>query len=82
MKPPTPSQSAGPNARQPGKPGPLIEPILIGAYRAAKLLSISERTLWSMSISGEIPSLKIRRARRYDLRDLDRWIQEQKVKRA
>jgi excisionase family DNA binding protein len=37
---------------------------------AAAALRISERTLWSLTKKGAIPSAKIGRAVRYDVRDL------------
>ena len=52
--------------------------LLINARQAAVLLGISLRTLWSMSVSGEIPSVKLRRRRLYDKRDLMRWIDAHK----
>jgi hypothetical protein len=36
-----------------------IEPVLIDAISAAKLLSISTKTLWLRTKSGEIPAKKI-----------------------
>jgi len=79
MKPPTPSRSAGLDLRQFSESTP-TEPLLVGAPRAAEMLAISTRTLWSMSVSGEIPSLKIRSRRLYDVRDLLDWIDAQKRK--
>ena len=39
---------------------------LLSASQAAKLLNISERSLWSLSNSGQIPCLRIGRLVRYD----------------
>lgn len=36
-----------------------VEPLLIDAVSAAKLLSISTKTLWLRTKSGEIPARKI-----------------------
>ena len=64
-----------------GSPTQVNQPLpvlLVKPPEAARILAISERLLWSMTISGDIPSVKIGRARRYDLRDLDRWVQQRK----
>lgn len=52
--------------------------LLLSAKEAAAALSISPRLLWSLSISGEMPSLKIRTRRLYDPADLAEWIEGQK----
>lgn len=41
---------------------------------AAAYLAISERKLWDMSNTGEIPCVRLGRAVRYDLQDLDSFI--------
>jgi excisionase family DNA binding protein len=51
-----------------------IEPMLLTARQAARVLSISERTLWSLTKDGQIPAVRIGRAVRYDPEDLRRWI--------
>jgi len=53
-------------------------PILVNALEAARRLSISARKLWSLTKSGEIPSLKIGKSVRYRVADLEAWT-EQKV---
>lgn len=56
-----------------------IEPILLTARQAAKLLSLSERTLFSLTQSGRIPVVKIgERGIRYDPADLRAWIDSAK----
>ena len=57
-----------------------IEPLLLTAKQAAKALNISERTLWALSASGEIPKLKIGKSVRYSVADLKKWIAEQSAK--
>jgi excisionase family DNA binding protein len=57
---------------------PLLPPILVDSREAARRLSISPRTLWSLTKSGEIPSLKIGKSVRYRVSDLETWT-EQKV---
>ncbi len=54
------------------------EPMLVTAREAARILSISERTLFTLTKAGEIPVLKIGRAVRYDPRDLQKWIETAK----
>ena len=51
-----------------------IEPMLLTARQAARILSISERTLWSLTKDRQIPAVRIGRAVRYDPGDLRRWI--------
>lgn len=54
------------------------ETLLLKPAAAAKLLSISERTLWSLTNRGEIPCVRIGRSVRYDRRDLADWINSKK----
>jgi len=51
---------------------------LLTVKDAAAYLAISERKLWSMTNSGEIPVVRLGRAVRYDLNDLDSFIQKAK----
>ncbi len=60
------------NSSTPTKPALLWTPA-----DAAKALAISQRTLWSMTASGEIPHIRLGRCVRYPLGDLQRWIKEQ-----
>jgi excisionase family DNA binding protein len=55
-----------------------VQPMLVSARDAAKLLAISERTLWSLTAAGEIPVVRIGRSVRYDPRDLQTWIERSK----
>lgn len=57
---------------------PSIAARLLRSADAANYLSISERTLWSLKTSGAIRSVQIGRSVRYDIRDLDGWIDEQR----
>jgi excisionase family DNA binding protein len=60
----------------------IIEPMLLTARQAAKVLCISERTLWGLTKSGDIPAVRFGgRNVRYDPRDLDAWIQSAKNSR-
>ena len=52
--------------------------LLLTPKQAAEALAISPRKLWGMTASGEISHLRIGRAVRYPLDDLQRWIDDQK----
>lgn len=54
--------------------------LLINTKKASDLLQISERTLWSLMKSGEIPHISIGRSIRYDPRALSRWVESKKAK--
>jgi len=51
---------------------------LLTAKNAAAYLAISERKLWDMTKTGEIPAVRLGRAVRYDRSDLDSFIQRAK----
>ena len=56
-----------------------IPHLLLTGREAATALSVSERTLWSLtSPRGPIPCLRLGRSVRYSLADLRAWIDEQK----
>lgn len=60
-------------------PAQTIEPILLTARQAAKLLNISERTLYARTADGSIPVVRIgNRGIRYDPADLVAWIERAK----
>lgn len=44
----------------------------------AEYLGLSERSVYRMLAEGELPSCKIKGARRVDPRDVDRYLQERK----
>jgi excisionase family DNA binding protein len=46
---------------------------------AAAALSVSERTLWTLTDQGKIPCLRIGRSVRYDPGDIRSWIEAQKT---
>lgn len=45
---------------------------------AAEYLAISRRKLWSLTVCGEIKSIRIGRAVRYDPDDLKAWVEKRK----
>lgn len=57
-----------------------VQPLLVTAPQAARMLGISERTLWSLTAPrGPIPVVRIGRSVRYSLDDLRVWIDEAKT---
>jgi excisionase family DNA binding protein len=56
-----------------------VVPMLLTAREAAKVLAVSERTLFSLTKSGAIPVVRIGdRGIRYDPADLRAWIDSAK----
>jgi excisionase family DNA binding protein len=55
-----------------------IEPMLLTVRQAAKVLTLSERTLFTLTKSGAIPAVRFGRAVRYDPADLRAWIESAK----
>ena len=47
---------------------------------AAASLGIGQRLLWSMTVSGQIPSLKLGRCTVYSVASLQGWLAEQAAK--
>ena len=52
---------------------------LLTAREAADVLRISERTLWTLTQEGELPSVRVGRSVRYDQGDLAEWITSRKT---
>jgi excisionase family DNA binding protein len=59
-----------------------IEPLLLTARQAAKVLNVCEKTLWTLTKNGDIPAVRIGRAVRYDPADLRAWIERAKSAKA
>jgi predicted DNA-binding transcriptional regulator AlpA len=58
------------------KPGPTI---LLSARDTARALSISERTLFSLTQTGALPCVRVgTRAVRYSMQDIERFIEERR----
>lgn len=52
-----------------------IEPILLTAREAAQALAVCEKTLWTLTQPrGDIPAVRIGKAVRYRMEDLQAWI--------
>ncbi len=46
------------------------EPLLLTAPKAAKMLAISPRTLWTLTQQGVVPCVRLGRSVRYSVDDL------------
>jgi len=57
---------------------PKPEQRLLTYRQAAAYLSLSERKLWGLAASAKIPVCRIGRSVRFDLADLDRFIEKMK----
>ena len=51
-----------------------VEPLLLTGKQAARLLSISERSLFTLNKAGQLPAVHIGRSVRYDPADIRVWI--------
>lgn len=52
--------------------------ICISGREASAMLSISERTLWSLTRSGQIPAVRMGRLVRYSIADLENFVERSK----
>jgi excisionase family DNA binding protein len=52
--------------------------LLLNIQEAAEALGISQRKLWGMTDSREIPHVRLGRCLRYPVRELEQWIDENK----
>lgn len=57
-----------------------IEPMLLNTRQTAKLLNISERTVFSLIKEGKLPSVKIGRCLRFSVADLETFIAQARKK--
>lgn len=55
------------------------ERLLVDEVTAARLLSVSPRTLWQLAADGEVPVVRVRSAKRYSVADLQHWIAQSKA---
>lgn len=51
---------------------------LVTTKAAARWLAVSERTLWTLAQTGQIPSVRIGRAVRFDPEDLAAFVEQRK----
>ena len=54
------------------------EPLLVDAFTAARMLGISQRTLWKLTKAGEVTHVPIGRRVLYDPGDLRAYCEAQK----
>lgn len=52
--------------------------LLLTGRETAAALAISERKLWAMTASRDIPHIRLGRCVRYPVADLQRWIDDRK----
>ena len=52
--------------------------LLLNIQEAAEALGISQRKLWGMTDSREIPHVRLGRCLRYPVNELEQWIDENK----
>jgi excisionase family DNA binding protein len=62
-------------------PKQTLAPLLISGREAAKLLSVCERTLYMLTKAGEIPAVRIGRAVRYSVDELQAWVRRASEKK-
>lgn len=54
---------------------------LLRSREAAEFIGVSLKTLWILSAPrGTLPVVKVGKSVRYDMADLKKWIEEQKVR--
>ncbi len=58
-----------------------FEPMLLTPRQAARVLNVSERTLWQRTKDGMIPAIKIGHLVRYSPDDLRNWIRQASEKK-
>jgi excisionase family DNA binding protein len=56
---------------------PVPAPLLVSLRTAAKMLSVSERTVWAMADDGRLPSVRVGRRRLFSVASLESWIAKQ-----
>jgi excisionase family DNA binding protein len=59
-----------------------LQKILLTVREAAQALAVSERTLWTLTNSGEVAHVRFGLSMRYDVADLRNWIGRCKSKPA
>ncbi len=57
---------------------PSDDRLLLPAEEAAKVLSISERRLWMLTRTNQVPCVRLRRRDLYSRASLESWIEDRK----
>ena len=50
--------------------------LLVSSREAARMLAVSERTLFTLRKTGAIPAIQVGRAVRFSVADLEEWIRK------
>lgn len=53
--------------------------VLVNAKEASKMLSVSERMLWTLTNQGEVPAIRIGRSVRYDPADIWAYVDRKRT---
>ena len=64
-----------------GTPGGSVTPLAVSPRTAAKMLSVCERTLYSLTKAGEIAAVRRGRLVRYSVDELRAWIERASEKK-
>jgi excisionase family DNA binding protein len=56
------------------QPAEGFAPLLLDSRQAAKLLHVSERTLWALTDEQKLPCVRLGRAKRYRLTDVQKFV--------
>lgn len=59
-----------------GSPDSGSTPLLVGIEEVARLLNVSSRTVWTLTVSGSLPHLRIGRRVLYPVDAVRRWTAE------
>lgn len=68
----------GPKRTSMRGPALAIPLLLLGAREAASALGICERTLWTLTKSGQVPHIRVGRRVLYDPDDLRAWVKSRR----
>jgi excisionase family DNA binding protein len=75
LQPPSDSQpSPGRQPADTGQSAPL-QPLLLTEREAAKILAISQRTLWDLTDRGAVPCVRLGRSKRYAVAELRAYVE-------
>jgi excisionase family DNA binding protein len=50
-----------------------LPPLLVDIHQASEMLGVSTRTVWALTSAGELPAVRIGRAVRYRVADLEEF---------
>jgi len=53
--------------------------VLLTLHEVAKRLKVAEKTVYTMAQRGELPAFKVRGQWRFKSKDLELWIEQQKL---